>query len=257
MTVSAAVREGWSGVAAAVGDLKSDRVAAVLEQQILSGALPPGTLLPTEPQLGEILGVSRTVLRDSVRALVAKGLLTVRQGRGTMVAEPSDEAFATAMVALLARSALTLGDVMDARITIETMLVRLAAVAGTADDWAALERAEQALMDAIAAGDDAGAHAAHAVFHAGILHATHQSALELILQPMTTIALLTGSASVRRGTMEDWDLGAHRAILEALTLGDPDAAEKAMRKHFADLDNTAIYRGLLQRPFAQAYFDAP
>ena len=76
MTVSTSVRDAWSGASGTVGDLKSDRVRAVLEQQILSGELPPGTLLPTEPELSAALGVSRTVLRDAVRALVARGLLT-------------------------------------------------------------------------------------------------------------------------------------------------------------------------------------
>lgn len=257
MAVSAAVREGWSGVATTIGSLKSDRVRAVLEQQILSGELAPGTLLPREAELSEALGVSRTVLRDAVRQLVARGLLTVRQGRGTIVAEPSDEALSTAMVALLARSSLTVGDVMESRITLETLIVRLAAEAGADDDWAELERCERALIEAIAAGDESGAHTAHAAFHATILRATHQPALVLLLHPMNTIALLTGSASVRSGDTADWNLDAHRGILEALRLGEPDAAEAAMRKHFADLDETAIYRGLLEQPFAQAYFSAP
>lgn len=256
MTVSAAVRDAWSVASGTVGDLKSDRVRAVLEQQILSGELRPGTLLPTEPELSAALGVSRTVLRDAVRQLVARGLLTVRQGRGTMVAEPSDEALATAMIARMSRSALTVGDVMEARVTLETYVARLAATAGTEDDWSELERTERALIEAIAAGDEAGSHAAHAAFHAGVLAATHQPALVLLLNPMNSIALLTGSSSVSEGTTEDWNLEAHRAILDALRRGDPDDAEDAMRRHFTDLEDRPRYLGLLDRPFAQAYFGA-
>lgn len=255
--VSTTVRDGWSSIATTVGELKSDRVRALLEQQILSGELETGHVLPPEPELGELLGVSRTVLRDAVRALVAKGLLTVRQGRGTVVTEPSDEAFATAMVALLSRSPVTVGDVMDARIPLETMLVRLAAEAGTEEDWQQLEQTEHSLIAAIAASDYAAAHQAHAAFHAGILHATHQPALILMLNPLNKIALLTGTASVRDGTTEDWDLESHRMILEALQLGDPDAAEGAMRDHFAGFATSPIYLGLLDQPFARAYFSAP
>lgn len=254
MAVSEAVAGVWTGISSEVGGLKSDRVRAVLEKQILSGQLPPGTLLPREPVLGEALGVSRTVLRDAVRALVAQGLLTVRQGRGTEVAEPSDEAFATAAVTLLARSGLSVGDVMQARTTIEVMLVRLAAENGTEEDWDALARSEAALIAAIQAGDDAGAHAAHGSFHAGILRATHQPALDLMLKPIGQIALVTGSTSVRPGAMEDWDLDAHRAILDALRSGDADAAERAMRKHFDDLSGKALFRELLDRRFSEAYF---
>lgn len=255
--VNVSVRDGWSSIATTVGELKSDRVRALLEQQILSGELETGHILPPEPELCELLGVSRTVLRDAVRALVAKGLLTVRQGRGTVVTEPSDEAFATAMVALLSRSSVTVGDVMEARIHIETMLVRLAAEAGTQEDWLLLEEAEQSLIAAIDASDYTAAHQAHAAFHAGILHATHQPALALMLNPMTKIALMTGTASVRHGTTEDWDLKAHRVILEALQAGDPEAAETAMRDHFSSFATSPVYLGLLDQPFARAYFSTP
>lgn len=254
MTVSASVREGWSGVAASVGSLKSDRVRSVLEAQILSGELPPGTVLPREPELAAALGVSRTALRDGVRQLVSLGLLTVRQGRGTIVAEPSDRAFSTAMVALLSRSSVTVGDVMAARRAVEMMLTRLAAVAGTDEDWALLDRAEHALIAAIDAGDEQGAHTAHAEFHAGILHATHQAALTLMLGPMNQVALVTGAASIQRGSTADWDLDAHRAILDALRSGDADAAEAAMRAHFDNLEERPVYRALLEEPFASAYF---
>lgn len=255
MTVSASVRERWSSISTNVGDLKSDRVVAVLEQQILSGAFAPGTTLPIESELCEILGVSRTVLRDAVRALVARGLLTVRQGRGTVVPEPTDEAFANAMVALLSRSALTMGEVMEARATIETLLVRLAADAGTEEDWEDLERAHHALGDAVAMSDEMAASSAHATFHARILQATHQPALTLMLTPMNKVALFTGAASVRRGSMEDWDVEAHRSILDALKLRDAEAAEAAMREHFAVLARSTVYQELLDRPFAKAYFN--
>lgn len=257
MAVSESVAGVWTGISSEVGGLKSDRVRAVLERQILSGQLQPGTLLPREPVLCEALGVSRTVLRDAVRALVARGLLTVRQGRGTVVAEPSDDAFTTATVALLARSGLSVGDVMEARATIEIMLVRLAAEHRTPEDLDALARSESDLIAAINAGDDAAAHSAHGSFHAGILRATHQPALDLMLKPIGQIALLTGSTSVRQGAMEDWDLEAHRAILEALRSGDADASEQAMRKHFDDLNSKALYRELLDRRFAEAYFGSP
>ena len=58
----------------------SDQVAIELERQILGGAYKPGHRLPTEPELYEWLGVSRTVLRDALRTLASFGLITVRQG---------------------------------------------------------------------------------------------------------------------------------------------------------------------------------
>ncbi|MFJ4170735.1 FadR/GntR family transcriptional regulator [Paenarthrobacter sp. NPDC089714] len=248
-------REQWSSIASQVGVLKSDRVVAVLEQQILSGALPTGTVLPKETDLCESLGVSRTVLRDAVRALVARGLLSVRQGRGTVVTEPSDDAFAGAMVALLARSNLSTREVMESREMLETLIVGIAAETGTEDDWARLQKAYDALSDAVAQGDTDAASQAHADFHIGILEATHRPALALMLSPMNKIAVLTGLASVRTGSMSgDWELEAHLPILEALRNKDPEGARKAMRDHFIASTRPADYQEFLDQSFAATHF---
>jgi DNA-binding FadR family transcriptional regulator len=254
MPVPAAVLEGWGDVATKVGDLKSDRVAAVLEHQILSGALAPGTVLPIESELVDILGVSRTVVRDAVRTLVARGLLYARQGRGTIVAEPNSDAFANAMVALLARSGLTMGEVMQSRAILETLIVGIAAQASTEEDWKALEDAYEALRAAAGRGDTAEANLAHAAFHNGILQATHQKALALMLTPMSEIATLTGGASVRSGFTEDWEVEAHLPILEAIKRRDPDAAAQAMRAHFEVSMRPSAYQEFLDQPFAEGYF---
>lgn len=255
MSVTSIVRARWDGVAPKVGGLKSDRVVAVLEQQILSGELAPGTVLPTEAELCEILGVSRTVIRDAVRALVARGLLLVRQGRGTVVAEPSDAAFADAMVALLARSELTMREVMEARATIEGLVVGLAAGARTDEDLRSLDDTYRSLEGAVARDDPEAAARSHAAFHAGVLSAAHQPALTLMLTPMSTVAVVTGSASVRAGSMEDWELTAHGPILDAIRDGDPAAATSAIRSHFTISMRPDAYGAFLDRPFAQAYFD--
>ena len=66
----------------------SDQVTAELERRILAGELEPGGLLPAEPELGAELEVSRSVIRDAIRTLAARGLVEVRQGSGTRVSPP-------------------------------------------------------------------------------------------------------------------------------------------------------------------------
>ena len=61
------------------------RVADVLGMAILRGDYPTGTVLPSEMQLCEDLGISRTALREALRGLIAKGLLESRPKRGTLV----------------------------------------------------------------------------------------------------------------------------------------------------------------------------
>ena len=67
------------------------------EDRIVYGELAPGERLPTESELCELLGVSRSVVRDAVRTLVARGLVEVRQGRGMIVAAPDDHAYSVAL----------------------------------------------------------------------------------------------------------------------------------------------------------------
>ncbi|RFA15723.1 hypothetical protein B7R21_03170 [Subtercola boreus] len=69
------------------------RLGVIVVQQltdaIVTGTLRPGDLLPPEPQLTSQFGVSRTVIRESVKRLEEKGLVTVVQGFGTRVTEPT------------------------------------------------------------------------------------------------------------------------------------------------------------------------
>jgi len=65
-----------------------DTVVTYLVDRIVSGAYPVDTVLPTEPELCEEFGVSRTVVRESVKLLEAKGLVKAVPGRGTQVLEP-------------------------------------------------------------------------------------------------------------------------------------------------------------------------
>lgn len=236
-------------------ELKSERLVVAFEHQILSGRLPPGTRLPTESELCDQLNVSRSVIRDAMRALVARGLVTVRQGRGMSIAMPSDRAFSQALLVLLTRSGLTMGDVVEARATIETRLIGLAATSGTDAEWAQLEKTLDEFGRAVAEGKDDVANEQHAAFHSGIMAAIHQPALDLMLRPLTEIILVSSTASLVRSMPEDWEVEIHHPILEALKAGDAEAAEQAMTKHFEVSTAPARYTEFLARTFSDAYFD--
>src|SRR6195256_6690528 len=63
----------------------SDKVTDAILESIASNKLRPGDSLPTERELGEQFGVSRTVIREAVRALSAKGMLEVKGGSGVRI----------------------------------------------------------------------------------------------------------------------------------------------------------------------------
>src|SRR5438876_4616574 len=75
----------------------SDKVAEAMLRTILQRGLRPGDQLPSERELGEQYGVSRTVIREAVRALTTRGLVDARAGRGLTVAQVEAEAVSTSM----------------------------------------------------------------------------------------------------------------------------------------------------------------
>src|SRR5262249_46240188 len=128
----------------------ADQVAASLEERILDGTYAPGSKLPVEFDIAADLNVSRTVVRDAVRALATRRLVDVRQGLGTIVTPPPPDAYAEPACILLVRSDCPLGDLWNARELLDTELTATAMRSGHAD-WS---RAREALEQYGAALDD-------------------------------------------------------------------------------------------------------
>ncbi len=119
-----------------------------LSRQIVGGALPPGTRLPTELQLSEEAGVSRTVVREAVAALRADGLVVTRQGFGAYVAEHSQQQpFRIDADAL--DSLQRMIDVMELRLGLEAEAASLAAMRRTAADLRHMEASLAAIDEAV------------------------------------------------------------------------------------------------------------
>src|ERR1700730_3147730 len=91
-----------------------------LRDAIAQGHLMVGEHLPSERELGEQLGVSRTIVREAIRVLASQGILTVRQGRRAVVAADLSTASLRPMRQLIVDTAReTFGDVLDARLILE------------------------------------------------------------------------------------------------------------------------------------------
>lgn len=228
----------------------SDRLAAELEQEIVLGHIGAGTPLPTEAELGDIFGVSRTAVRDGIRLLVARGLIDVQAGRGTTVLPATDDSLSRALLILLIRSEITMGEVMDARAAIETELVPLAAERATTEQRAAVTRELERFERAAERRDWLETNEAHLAFHLALLRATDLPALALLLRPLQQVILVC-SQPVRVDSRDDWDIAHHRAIREALQQSDPELLRDAMRQHFAFFDHPS-FNEIRAQPFRES-----
>ena len=106
---------------------RADLVVDKITNSIINGELSDGELLPPENKLCEICGVSRSILREAVRALASKGLVEVKQGNGTFVRLPKIDIPEEAVRNYLMTNPFSLQQLMEIRIPIEMEAARLAA----------------------------------------------------------------------------------------------------------------------------------
>lgn len=226
----------------------SKREMAVLEieRRILGGELRAGERLPTEDQLGEQLGYSRTVIRDALRVLAARRLITVRHGFGIEVAAPSDLPFAHALADLLMRTDVTLGEALEARRALERGLAPLMATNVTDADLAHLDHVLREFQDAVEREDNAAAQEWHLEFHLGLLRAMHMPALELMLKPMGEVIVLSSVRPTAHPARFEFE--SHLPVLAALRARELELLQEAIDAHFAVLSGPA-YRALRSARF--------
>ena len=200
-----------------------------LGERIVRGDWDPGASVPPEPMLCEELGVSRTVIREAVKSLVAKGLITTGPKVGTRV-QPSDSWnwFDPDVIRWQSTAGLTrefLRDLQDLRRVLEPAAVRLAAQRATARDIREIELAYEGMKRAIEEGGDYVTYDLR--FHQGLLRACRN---RMIVQMSKAIgALLRTSfeiSTAKKGGPRE-SLPLHRAVLDAVIAHEPARAEKA------------------------------
>lgn len=211
----------------------SDKVADLLLQGIVANGLKPGDRLPSERELGEQFGVSRTVIREAVRALAAKGVIEARTGSGLRVAAVDAAAVSESMRLFLhGHTGIDYEQVHEVRTTLEIQVAGLAASRATEVDVERLGR----LCDRMAeVAEDAEASSREDVaFHRGVAEATHNPLYVVMLDSIADVMLEIRRATLGLKGRPGKGVRAHRQILARIAAHDAPGAREAMRKHLAD-----------------------
>ena len=200
-----------------------------LGEAIVAGLYPPGSAVPPEPTLCEELGVSRTVVREAVKSLVAKGLLTTGPKVGTRV-QPAEQWnwFDPDVVAWQSKAGLTrefLREVQELRRVVEPAAVRMAAERATAQDIAEVETAYAGMKDAIENGGDYVRH--DLAFHQGLLRACHNRMLVQMSKALGALLRTAFEISTSRPDGPASSLPLHRTVLDGVIARNPVKAERA------------------------------
>lgn len=201
-----------------------------LGEAIVGGRYGVGASLPAEPVLCEELGVSRTVIRESVKSLVAKGLISTGPKVGTRVLpEENWNWFDPDVVNWQARVGLTaefLRDLQDLRRVVEPAAVRLAAERATPADIAEIEAAFAGMKRAVVEGGDYITYDLR--FHQGLLRAAQNRMLWQMSKALGALLRTSFEISTARKEGPANSLPMHRAILDAVIAHDAARAEKAV-----------------------------
>jgi GntR family transcriptional repressor for pyruvate dehydrogenase complex len=210
----------------------SERIAAALVADIVSGGVKPGSRLPNEATMLERFQVGRASLREALRILEIYGLIVIQPGPGggPVVSAIDAKSVARSFSLYLNFAGATILELQEARREIEPIMARTAA---SERDPEAMKRLEAALMAEASVPPEGVAYIDAANnFHAVLATLTSNTVLNLLstaLQDLYIMPLVAGG--VPRKTAEPSIRNEHRTIGEAILDGDADLAERLTREH--------------------------
>jgi GntR family transcriptional regulator, transcriptional repressor for pyruvate dehydrogenase complex len=203
-----------------------------LVSQIEAGELAPGQRLPTEQAIVAATGVSRTVVREALASLRARGLITTRQGLGAFVAESvTPRSFSMDGKGGLADAL----QVFELRLGIEGEAASLAAVRRTDEDLSRLRSALAAISDAILSSRSGAEE--DFTFHRTMLLAAHNPFFSRVFDVAGSAIIPQRRLRLDEMTERERELymhrlhGEHDAIVTAIARKEPAAARNAARSH--------------------------
>jgi len=209
-----------------------EQIVHQIEQSIINGQLTPGTQLPAERELAQQFGVSRSAVREAVKALREKGLVEAYSGRGTFVTDGTSQAVRQSLD-LMIKVGQPAGAIYlaEARNILEPEIAALAA-ARIEEQYLASMREAFAVMDRSLGEADADTFIeADLDFHLSLAEA---AANPIILSVIDSIVGLLREQRIRifhvEGGPERGQFH-HRRILKAIECRDPEMAREAMRAH--------------------------
>lgn len=207
-----------------------EQIVAQIEGRILSGELRPGDKLPAERELAEQFGVSRTAIREAMKALTQSGLVEIQPGRGTFVTD-STSMVVRHSIDMLVRVGNDTGvkDLVEVREILEPEIAALAAVRARSEDIEAMEKAVKAMDQAM---DDPETYIeADLDFHLALAQGSSNALIPILIDSLVDLLRehRKRAASVKGGLERGQPF--HKIILEAIKSKDANAARDSMRAH--------------------------
>lgn len=229
----------------------SGKVMDAIGSRIVGGIYSAGEALPPEMALCEEFGLSRTPLREAMKRLHAKGLISVGPKNGTKVLPPARwnqlDADVLRWRFALGFDAELIEQLYDLRLVFEPEASRLAALRARPRDRAAVRKAFDRM--AALAHDPEQVIGADAEFHLAIFAATHNIFLDSVSAAIGTALKFQFAMTAARKTFPPGELELHRAICDAIIAGESEEAARSTRALIA-ASRLSVQPSVTPRPAA-------
>ncbi|MFY0617092.1 MAG: FadR family transcriptional regulator [Shimia sp.] len=213
----------------------ADQIVESLTQAIHTGTLEVGQAPPSERQLMQDFGASRTVVREAIGRLAAQGLLHVRPRHRPVVRAPDFDAAAEALQSIvthLLKAPNGTKQLFDTRVFVEAGIVRLAAQKATKADILNIKTALEA--NRAATEDYDLFYETDIAFHGALFAVSANPALIAFHKAYTSWIAPQWQQMRHLPARNILNVTSHEAIFDAILMRDPDAAEAALTSHLAD-----------------------
>lgn len=205
-----------------------DRIIDRITEALIRNELAPGDRLPTENELVTSLGVGKSSVREAIKILQAMGVVEVRRGEGTFIAQSAPSLGINPMLYQLLLDQGSIEDIFALREVFEPGYTLLARQNATEEDLANIEQALLRFEDLVARGVHTGED--DLLFHIAILEATHNP--YVIRVGRMILKLFMGSISRSVRIVPQQAVGDHRRIYEAFMAKDAGRLHSAVLESF-------------------------
>jgi GntR family transcriptional regulator, transcriptional repressor for pyruvate dehydrogenase complex len=197
-------------------------------ERILDEHLQSGDRLPAERELAQQLGVSRTAVREAIRALEEKGLVEVRQGSGTFVRSPAPDSVSASLALFLHTNVARYLQLMDLREILDVEIAGRLAEHIEPEDLACLQARIARMHELLDSPQEYALE--DAAFHMDFYRAAKNEVLLMIMQPVMDLLVEAMSVSFQEPGAAESSLSQHEKLIERIAAGDAAGARRTVRQ---------------------------
>jgi GntR family transcriptional regulator, transcriptional repressor for pyruvate dehydrogenase complex len=222
--------------------IKSTRIYEEIVRQVKhligEGKLKSGDRLPPERDLADRFRVSRTSVREALRALESRGLVEIRAGEGAFVRDVSVDALVEPLALVILPHREAVRELFEARRLLEPAIAALAARRATADEIAEMERILDEQAREVAHGRTGVAQ--DSAFHAAVANSAHNRAISRIVNALMDLLTQSREESLQTPGRPQRSHQDHRRILDAIRRRDEVASHRAVVDHLIAVERLVM-----------------